>query len=63
MLEESGRFTVDVSTSAKTNKKTHGLPTTSFPPDLAKYDVLLSNYNGPPWPEEMNRRMASMPTS
>jgi type 1 glutamine amidotransferase len=23
-----------------------------FPPDLSKYDVLLSNYNGAPWPKE-----------
>lgn len=57
VLEESGRFTVDISTSTKTNKPTHGLPSTSFPPDLAKYDVLLSNYNGPAWPDEMKRQL------
>ena len=28
-----------------------------FPPDLAKYDVLLSNYNGAAWPEALQKQL------
>jgi type 1 glutamine amidotransferase len=57
-LEDSGRFTVDVSTSPpKVNDKR--VPkikaTAPFPPDLSKYDVLVSNYNGDPWPAELQK--------
>jgi type 1 glutamine amidotransferase len=43
-LEQSGRFTVDVATTPP--KETAG-----FAPDFAKYDVVVSNYNGADWPE------------
>lgn len=56
-LLESGRFTVDVSTNLAKNDK-RGAPagweSVGFPPDLSKYDVVLSNYNGQSWPKEFN---------
>lgn len=55
-LEKSGRFTIDVSSNMKKDDKNPGnpFPTVPFPPDLSKYDVVLSNYNGAPWPKEFN---------
>jgi len=29
-------------------------PTVPFPPDLARYDVVVSNYNGEAWPADFN---------
>src|SRR4051794_13930993 len=53
-LEEPGRFTVDVSSNLKKNDKPGNVKeTVPFPPDLTKYDVLVSNYNGAAWPKEM----------
>src|SRR5690348_914625 len=49
MLEDTGRFSVDVSSQLKEGDKPGDVPTVPFPPDLSKYDVLLSNYNGAPW--------------
>jgi hypothetical protein len=58
VLEECGRFTVDVSTNLKPNDKPGQLaPTTPFPPDLSKFDVVLSNYNGAAWPAEFNKAL------
>ncbi len=52
ILEESGRFTVAVSSNLKSGDKPGTVEVTvPFPPDLSKYDVLLSNYNGAPWPK------------
>jgi uncharacterized protein len=56
-LEDSGRFTVDVSTTPKRNQEKLIPPnwqSIPFPPDLSKYDVLVSNYNGPSWPKDFN---------
>jgi len=53
-LEDTGRFTVDVSSNLKPNDKPGSVPTVPFPPDLGKYDVVLSNYNGAAWPKEFN---------
>jgi type 1 glutamine amidotransferase len=50
-LEESGRFTVDVASYTTPGEKSP-TATTAFPPDLDKYDVVVSNYNGAPWPKE-----------
>jgi hypothetical protein len=51
VLETSGRFTVDVSSNLKPGDRPGNVKhTISFPPDLSKYQVLLSNYNGAPWP-------------
>ena len=45
-LEESGRFTVDVATTAPKGTDPN------FKPEFAKYDVVVSNYNGAEWPAE-----------
>src|SRR5271168_313790 len=48
-LEDTGKFTVDISTSPKRNQEKLIPPdwqSGPFPPDLSKYDVVLSNYNG-----------------
>lgn len=44
LLEESGRFTVDVATAPA-----KGQNMTEFQPDFSKYAVVVSNYNGEPW--------------
>lgn len=55
-LENSGRFTVDVSSNLRNeNDKPGKVPTVPFPPNLSKYDVVVSNYNGRPWPNEFNK--------
>jgi type 1 glutamine amidotransferase len=52
-LEDSGRFSVDVSSNLKKGDKPGKVENTvPFPPDLSKYDVLVSNYNGQPWPKD-----------
>ncbi len=57
-LEDSGRFTVAVSSNLKKDDKPGEVPdTVPFPPDLSKYDVVLSNYNGAPWPAEFNKAL------
>lgn len=52
-LEQSGRFTVDVATTPDAK----GSPDdwAKFNPDFTKYDVVLSNYNGQPWPESVQK--------
>jgi hypothetical protein len=47
-LERSGRFAVDVITSPP--PKASRADWDAFRPDFSKYDVVLSNYNGEPWP-------------
>jgi type 1 glutamine amidotransferase len=44
LLEDTGKFTVEVATTppAKGDMST-------FKPDFAKFDVVVSNYNGEPW--------------
>jgi len=49
-LEDTGRFRVDVATSPPTGEAMDG-----FRPDFAAYDVVISNYNGAPWPEATRR--------
>ena len=46
-LEEAGKFVVDVATTPPAGQGTDG-----FAPEFKKYDVVVSNYNGQPWPEE-----------
>lgn len=56
-LEDTGKFSVDICTTPKRNQEKlipADWKSTPFPPDLSKYDVLLSNYNGPAWPKELN---------
>lgn len=55
-LEKSGRFTVDVSSNLRKGDKPGVVtPTAPFPPDLDKYDVVLSNYNGAAWPAKFRK--------
>src|SRR5262245_48812039 len=57
-FEKSGRFTVDVSTNLnKGDKLPEGWMSVPFPPDLEKYDVLVSNYNGASWPDKFNKQL------
>jgi uncharacterized protein len=53
-LEDSGRFTVAVASSFKPNERPGSVLSEPFPPDLDRYDVVVSNYNGAPWPKEFN---------
>ena len=46
-LESFGRFTVDVATTPP-----HGSDMSGFKPDFSAYDVVVSNYNGDPWPAQ-----------
>jgi type 1 glutamine amidotransferase len=57
VLEESGKFTVDVSSNLRPGDAPGRVPTVPFPPDLSKYDVVLSNYNGAPWPSEFQKEL------
>jgi len=56
-LEETGRFKVDVATTppAKSSKEEWE----KFRPDFSKYDVVMSNYNGERWPEEVEKSFVS----
>jgi len=46
ILEDSGLFTVDVLTSPA-----KGGDFSNFRPEFTKYKVVISNYNGDPWPD------------
>jgi hypothetical protein len=54
-LEASKRFTVDVSSNLRKGDRPGRVPTVPFPPDLSKYDVVLSNYNGAAWPRDFGK--------
>lgn len=47
LLEAGGLFAADVATSPPKGK-----PMEAFKPDFARYDVIVSNYNGAEWPRE-----------
>jgi len=51
-LEESGRFSVDVATTAPQGSDPN------FKPEFKKYDVVVSNYNGADWPKETQAAFA-----
>ena len=53
-LEDAGRFTVAVSSNLKPGDKPGKEISEPFPPDLNRYDVIVSNYNGAPWPKDFN---------
>jgi type 1 glutamine amidotransferase len=58
VLEDNGGFSVDVSTNLRPGDKAPaGWKSVPFPPDLSKYDVVLSNYNGNSWPEAFNKEL------
>lgn len=48
LLEETGLFQVDVLTSPP-----QGGDMSGFKPEFSKYKVVVSNYNGDPWPPEV----------
>lgn len=58
ILESCGKFAVSVST---TPQKDGSLPASEglvpFPPDLSKFDVVLSNYNGKAWPTDFQKQL------
>ena len=61
-LEDSGKFSVEISTSDKRNQEKLIPPdwkSGPFPPDLSKFDVVLSNYNGAPWPVDLQKSLES----
>lgn len=51
LLEDTNRFTVEVATSPPAGKKEE---MEKFRPALAKFDVVVSNYNGQPWGKDLN---------
>jgi type 1 glutamine amidotransferase len=62
LLEECGRFTVDVATTPQRPKKDedpakYKEEMAKFRPDFAKYDVVVSNYNGDAWPAETRKAL------
>lgn len=60
VLEDNGKFTVDVSSNLKAGDKPGKVEkTVPFPPDLSKYDVVLSNYNGAEWPKDFQAKLES----
>ncbi|MGH9592735.1 MAG: ThuA domain-containing protein, partial [Bryobacteraceae bacterium] len=54
ILEESGRFQVDVATSPP-----KGADMSGFHPNFAAYSVVVSNYNGEDWPEDTKKAFES----
>jgi uncharacterized protein len=62
ILEESGRFTVDVATApipagyeADASRVLDRVDNGSFRPKFSDYDVVIGNYVGPRWPAETER--------
>lgn len=53
MLEKTGRFSVDVLTSPDKGAPKEAWD--NFRPEFTKYGVVLTNYCGEPWPEEVSR--------
>ena len=52
LLEQTGLFTVDVATSPPKGKDMSG-----FKADFDAYNVVVSNYQGDPWPEETRKAL------
>ena len=52
-LESTGRFTVEVATTPAGRGSKEAWA--KFRPDFSKFDVVLSNYNGQPWPAPVNK--------
>ncbi len=53
-MESTGKFTVDVSTTPP--READKEKWDSWNPDFSKYDVVLSNYNGPAWPAHVQEK-------
>ena len=56
-LESTGRFTVEVATTPGRGGSKEDWA--KFSPDFSKFDVVLSNYNGQPWPEKAQKGLTS----
>ncbi len=56
-LEKTGRFTVDVATTPPRGAKKEAWE--KFHPDFSNYQVVISNYNGPPWPPKVQKAFES----
>ncbi|MDA2927096.1 ThuA domain-containing protein [Acidobacteria bacterium AH-259-G07] len=52
ILQDSGLFTVEVATSPP-----QGADISRFKPEFAKYDVVVSNYNGDPWSQRTQQAL------
>jgi len=52
ILEDTGMFKVDVATSPAKGKDM-----SEFKPNFAAYDVVVSNYQGDPWPDETKKAL------
>ena len=50
ILEDTGKFTVDVATTPP-----KGDEMSAFHPDFSAYALVVSNYNGQAWPDDVNR--------
>jgi type 1 glutamine amidotransferase len=55
-LEMAGRFSVEVASHTKKGEESP-TATVKFPPNLSEYDVVVSNYNGEPWPKEFQEAL------
>jgi type 1 glutamine amidotransferase len=52
-LVKSGRFSVEVATTPE--RKSAREAWNTFHPDFSRFDVVLSNYNGEPWPDAVQK--------
>lgn len=59
--KQAERFALDITSNLGKGDKNPGHPfeTVPFPPDLGKYDVVVSNYNGASWPKDFNDALES----
>ncbi|QDU46535.1 Trehalose utilization [Symmachiella dynata] len=57
VLENTGRFTVDVVTTPPKNAPAAAWD--AFLPEFSKYDAVLSNYNGQPWPQQVQKDLTA----
>lgn len=58
LLEQTGLFSVEVITSPP-----KGADFSSFKPEFSNYRLLVSNYNGDPWPKELQKRFEAYVSS
>jgi len=70
VLEESGRFTVDIATTPTKPEESEASAMEdykkqmfAYKPDFAKYGVVIMNYNGDDWPEETQKAFINFVTA
>lgn len=54
-FEQSGRFSVEVATTPPRGAAKEQW--SDFRPEFTRYDAVVSNYNGEPWPDEVNAKL------